>query len=196
MYLTVGLPNYIGSPPSCRPECLSSSECTLDKACINQRCVDPCLTTQCGARASCRVINHSPICACDLGYTGDPFRFCQEPPRIEPPKPNPCIPSPCGPFSECSVQLDAAVCNCLKDYIGNPPYCRAECVIDADCLTTQACVGQKCQDACREGRCGVAAECRAINHRGTCFCLEGYTGDPYSYCNTPPGKGGKNIKKT
>ena len=67
--------NYIGSPPSCRPECVTSSECPQNQACINQRCTDPCPGT-CGLQARCNVINHNPICSCPPGFTGDPFTRC------------------------------------------------------------------------------------------------------------------------
>lgn len=67
--------NYVGSPPACRPECTVSSECSLDKACMNQKCVDPCRGT-CGQNARCHVTNHNPICSCSVGYTGDPFVRC------------------------------------------------------------------------------------------------------------------------
>ncbi len=33
---------YLGSPPGCRPECVVSSECDHNLACINQKCRDPC----------------------------------------------------------------------------------------------------------------------------------------------------------
>lgn len=66
---------YIGSPPACRPECVVSSDCSLDKACNNQKCIDPCPGT-CGVNARCNVRNHSPICSCPLGYVGDPFVRC------------------------------------------------------------------------------------------------------------------------
>lgn len=66
---------YRGAPPSCRPECVSSSDCTLDKACNNQKCVNPCQGT-CGVQAKCQVINHNPICTCPSGYSGDPFTRC------------------------------------------------------------------------------------------------------------------------
>lgn len=74
------LPEYIGSPPSCRPECVVSSECPLKQACINQKCTDPCPGT-CGLNADCSVINHSPICSCSSGFTGDPFTRCFPIPR-------------------------------------------------------------------------------------------------------------------
>lgn len=69
------LVGYIGAPPQCRPECVVSSECPLDRACINQKCADPCPNT-CGVRAQCSVRNHNPICACPPGFTGDPFLQC------------------------------------------------------------------------------------------------------------------------
>jgi hypothetical protein len=66
---------YIGSPPGCRPECVVSSDCALDKACSNQKCVDPCPGT-CGINARCNVRNHSPICSCPPNHIGDPFIRC------------------------------------------------------------------------------------------------------------------------
>lgn len=69
------LSDYIGTPPSCRPECASSSECSLDKACINLKCKDPCPGV-CGQNARCQVTNHNPICSCSPGFRGDPFVQC------------------------------------------------------------------------------------------------------------------------
>lgn len=66
---------HIGSPPSCRPECLVSSECKLQMACVDRRCRDPC-EGACGRGARCQVIAHSPICTCNDGLTGDPFTYC------------------------------------------------------------------------------------------------------------------------
>lgn len=70
------LPTMTGSPPSCRPECVSSSDCDLSKACRNNRCVDPCIDANCGIDANCRVISHAPICSCREKYQGDPFVRC------------------------------------------------------------------------------------------------------------------------
>jgi hypothetical protein len=69
------LTGYIGSPPTCRPECVVSSECPQNQACNNQKCTDPCPGT-CGLQARCNVINHNPICSCPSGFTGDPFTRC------------------------------------------------------------------------------------------------------------------------
>lgn len=70
---------YIGAPPSCRPECVVSSECSATRSCVNYKCTDPCLGS-CGLGARCEVINHSPICSCLPGQTGDPFKSCFENP--------------------------------------------------------------------------------------------------------------------
>lgn len=70
------LPNYFGQPPNCRPECTVNSECPQNRACINQRCRDPCLGS-CGSNAECRTVSHSPVCYCAIGFTGDPFSGCQ-----------------------------------------------------------------------------------------------------------------------
>lgn len=66
---------FIGAPPSCRPECLVSSECNQQQACIRKKCVNPCEGV-CGQNTDCKVINHSPICTCRSSYTGDPFSRC------------------------------------------------------------------------------------------------------------------------
>lgn len=68
-------PSYVGSPPSCRPECVVSAECPLTQACLASKCRDPCPGT-CGQNARCQVVNHNPICSCSPGNTGDPFRQC------------------------------------------------------------------------------------------------------------------------
>lgn len=76
------LPNYIGSPPNCRPECTINADCSSNLACIQEKCKDPC-PGSCGFNALCNVINHTPICTCIEGYIGDPFTNChpKPPPR-------------------------------------------------------------------------------------------------------------------
>lgn len=69
------LPNYIGRSPNCRPECVTNSECSRNLACLNERCVDPCIGV-CSSQATCTVYNHQPNCRCPDGYTGDPFVAC------------------------------------------------------------------------------------------------------------------------
>lgn len=104
----------------------------------------------------------------------------ERPVIIEEPK-NPCIPTPCGLFSECKPVNNRAVCSCLPNYFGQPPNCRPECVVNSECALTKACINQRCKDPCA-GSCGVNAECRPVNHVPVCYCLAGFTGDPFSGC--------------
>lgn len=74
--------NYIGSPPYCRPECVMSQECPPNKACISEKCQNPC-DHICGSNAKCDVVNHTPICSCLPGYEGDAFIGCTKVPAGE-----------------------------------------------------------------------------------------------------------------
>lgn len=203
------LPQYISSPPNCRPECTVSAECAQNMACLNQKCADPCPGT-CGLNAKCQVVNHSPICSCSPGHTGDPFTRCypipckwptlstppknlsvefcfSAPPLLQEQIPyrNPCVPSPCGPNSQCQELNQSPVCSCLPTYIGTPPNCRPECTINSECSFVQACIREKCRDPC-PGSCGTNAKCSVINHTPICACIEGYSGDPFSFCSPKP----------
>lgn len=76
------LPEYHGNPyVSCRPECVANSDCPMNRACIRNKCQDPCPGT-CGIGALCIVSNHIPICSCPEEYTGDAFRQCSYVPII------------------------------------------------------------------------------------------------------------------
>ena len=67
---------YEGDPyTECRPECVSNSDCETTKACIGNKCEDPCEGI-CGINALCEVDNHNPICYCPSDLTGDPFTRC------------------------------------------------------------------------------------------------------------------------
>lgn len=206
------LPEFIGTPPACRPECTISSECATDRACVNQKCVDPCAADPCGSNAQCRVRNHSPICTCNNGFTGDAFTRCYPIPRelfdmsqpelihtermcisiLAPPIEiereeirDPCLPSPCGPNAECRNVNGVPSCSCLATFIGQPPNCRPECTINSECPSQQACINQKCRDPC-PGACGLNTVCRVINHTPTCLCIDGYVGNPFINCNPKP----------
>lgn len=176
------LKDFIGAPPNCRPECVSNTECSSNLACINQKCKDPC-PGLCGSNAVCRVISHTPMCVCSVGFAGDPFTQCllQQDPVYE--QSTPCIPSPCGSNAVCREQNGAGACHCLPEYIGNPyEGCRPECVLNSDCPSNRACIRNKCNDPC-PGTCGQNAQCLVINHLPSCNCRIGYSGDPYRYCS-------------
>lgn len=87
--------NYIGSPPYCRPECVLSDDCPQNKACIREKCQDPCINS-CGPNAECHVVAHSAYCSCKPGYQGDAFIGCSRIPEAVVETRDPCNPSPCG----------------------------------------------------------------------------------------------------
>lgn len=146
------LPNYFGSPPNCRPECVVNTDCPSDKSCIAEKCRNPC-EGSCGWNAECRVQNHIPICHCRTGYTGDPFTQCtiiQEPIIHDPIVNTPCDPSPCGSNADCND----GICTCRHNYFGDPySGCRPECTMNTDCSPQKTCINNRCVDPC-PGTCG------------------------------------------
>lgn len=103
------------------------------------------------------------------------------------PPTDPCVPSPCGPYSQCRVINNTPACSCLASYIGQPPNCRPECVIHADCPSNLACTNERCTDPC-PGSCGLQANCYVINHNPVCTCSPGYTGNALVACQLEPSK--------
>lgn len=154
----------------------------------------------CGQNAYCRTVNHIPTCMCNSGFYGDPFSFCNNERSkvhhhfcpcflnmlfldITQEVISPCSPSPCGSNAVCKEQNRAGSCTCISDYIGNPyEGCRPECTLNSDCPYNKACVRSKCKDPC-PGTCGQNSQCQVVNHLPMCTCFQGYTGNPFSFCN-------------
>nr|XP_027235378.1 fibropellin-1-like [Penaeus vannamei] len=169
--------DYIGDPKDrCRPQCVTNADCADDKACIDQKCRDPC-PGLCGVNAECEVVNHNPICFCPKDLTGDPFRFCVEkpPPRARPRASR----TRAGQLRVPPSADDKPICSCLPNFFGSP--CRPECTINPDCPMTLACINYKCVDPC-QGSCGINAKCSVVAHNPVCRCPDGLTGDPFSRC--------------
>lgn len=98
---------------------------------------------------------------------------------------DPCVPSPCGSNSQCQNNGGTPACSCLSTFIGMPPNCRPECVINSECPSNQACIRERCRDPC-PGSCGAGAQCHVLNHILVCTCQQGYTGDPFTRCFPKP----------
>lgn len=177
---------FFGNPLlACRPECVLNTECPHNKACINNKCEDPCAGV-CGVSAHCDIVNHFPVCYCPQEHTGDPFVSCYPVKPLLANPTNPCDPSPCGPYSRCLISQEGfATCSCLPGYRGIVPACKPECIVSSECLQTQACINQKCIDPC-PGTCGHNANCLVINHNPICTCPTGQQGDPFVHCYTVP----------
>lgn len=68
--------DYVGNPYElCQPECVINDHCPSNRACIRNKCADPCAGT-CGQNAVCDVFNHVPMCSCPPGMSGNAFVFC------------------------------------------------------------------------------------------------------------------------
>lgn len=176
---------YQGDPyVGCRPECVLNTDCPRDRACVRNKCINPCPGT-CAPNAICDVLNHIAMCRCPDGMIGNAFIQCNTPPVQNQPPINPCAPSPCGPNSRCRVFNDNAVCTCIEDYVGTPPNCRPECTRNSDCLPSLACQQQHCIDPC-PGTCGYNAICQVVNHAPICSCAPQYIGNPFLGCTPKP----------
>jgi hypothetical protein len=68
--------DYLGDPQAgCHPECTIPSDCPDNRACLNQKCRDPCPGT-CGLNAQCQARNHVANCICPEGFMGNAFIQC------------------------------------------------------------------------------------------------------------------------
>jgi len=111
-------------------DCLTNDDCPLDKACRNQKCVNPCLGTQCGSRAECRVNYHQSYCVCPPGLQGNPIVSCKEVGCTEDAD---CAPDKrcnfdngqcvkvCTGYNDCAPQADCYASNHVKDCRCRPP---------------------------------------------------------------------------
>lgn len=150
------LPQYTGSPPNCRPECVSNNECPSHQACINQKCKDPCPGT-CGANAECYVVSHTPNCMCSNYYTGNPF--------VE------CVPAPCKETSSALLTKRCGVAIYQFQYN----------FISLSHVLVEPNTGDQ-HSPCSPTPCGSNAVCKELNGAGSCSCLPDYQGNPYEGC--------------
>ncbi|XP_014249775.1 neurogenic locus notch homolog protein 2 [Cimex lectularius] len=73
------LPGYLGDAlTSCRRgECSSDRECSHDKTCVNYMCRSTCEVGSCGHGAQCTPRDHTAVCTCPPGTTGQPLTSCR-----------------------------------------------------------------------------------------------------------------------
>lgn len=135
------LPNFIGTPPNCKPECQSNDECETHMACHDRVCKNPCINEICSKNAKCTVKMHVPTCECERNYTGNPFIECTPVRKflrntsfectadddcsanstcIDHVCKNPCNGTKCGVHAECNVSNHSAICSCRAGYTGEP----------------------------------------------------------------------------
>lgn len=205
-------PGYSGNPQyGCfKLECQSNDECSDDKTCYNNECINPCvLSNPCAVNAECFGHEHRTACRCLSGYKGSPFERCE---RLECTANydcpgdracinnhciNPCeADSPCASNAICFVRNHAASCKC-PDHLpnGNPlSYCERtligigpECHVDDDCPSKLACIREKCVEPCKELiPCAQSARCSVLDSSPVrtlvCECPELFVPDENGEC--------------
>lgn len=58
-------------------ECYKNDDCSNDRTCVNEQCVNPCASNNpCAQGAFCHVQNHQSFCRCPAGFLGQPTIEC------------------------------------------------------------------------------------------------------------------------
>jgi hypothetical protein len=139
--------------------CDVSTECPAIQACHNRRCVSPC---NCGVGAICEVVQHTPLCFCPEGYSGNPKEACRKRNFLQ---------------YISSMALD------YKSVQHAFFLFSVECVLDTDCNDDQVCHNNECINPCLVfSQCHVSAECYAEQHTAKCRCPPGLIGNPLEQC--------------
>lgn len=131
-----------GKTPLPRPECKMDIDCPSQYACIEQRCLNPCLENNvCTADQECRVLDTLPLrtimCQCPPDTIADLSGRCKAIVVVEPQcrvdsdctDREKCISGNCveacridmcGINALCNSQHHQAICSCSPGYTGNP----------------------------------------------------------------------------
>lgn len=57
-------------------QCHLDQDCANHETCLDGKCVDACLITQCGFNAQCKSTSHTGICFCSQDFTGNAYIEC------------------------------------------------------------------------------------------------------------------------
>lgn len=202
---------FIGSPyVECKPEiiaeCFVDADCPPKSACLSSKCVNPCTVLKpCATPAQCEVSPTLPvrtmICTCPPGYISSGGGLCRpftpfsdiaceidtnctsNHACISSVCQNPCE---CGPNTDCQIKNHKPVCACRPGFIGDARtgcydvLCRS----DTQCSDDETCINNRCVPACSVDSelCGTSAECYGTNHRASCRCKVGTSGNPSIGC--------------
>ena len=198
---------YVACLPFEPPECVQDKDCPTDEVCLEEKCINPCLTLNpCVAPATCKLVDTMPIrtmvCICPDGYVTDDNGGCRTLPPIksgceaddECPQVEACInavcrdPCGCGLNARCDIVNHRPVCICEPGFYGDPEVaCLAlGCQSDSECKETHACRSGECTPVCGPDGlpCGGNADCTGIAHKPICTCPVGLDGDPYLTCSS------------
>lgn len=174
------------------------------------RDIDECVESPCGSNSICINTPGSFDCKCLPGHFGNPFamcstvsNYCDDPHRCVCGPRNACPTGyrcdggkcsdlcdgvSCGPRAACAL----GQCVCPLGYIGDANdhskgcHLRGQCEIDQDCRGNEICFQtgkgvRSCVDACGKFQCGPNALCVSSNHRSSCICQGGFSGNPTDF---------------
>jgi len=143
--------------------------------CFDSKFVTSAIFTAVGLRGPQQPISVSVGCRSDSECP--PTQACVNK-RCE----DPCAFTQCGLNAFCRVDGNhRARCYCQPGTRGNPLIrCeRPQCTTDSDCPNHLACRNERCADPCD---CAPTAQCTVADHRPSCRCPTGYTGNPQVSC--------------
>ena len=128
-----------------------------NKACLESYCQDPCRepSDPCGVNTDCETIDHRPVCQCPVGWAGNPHIQC---------------------YQSKFLLLGHILGQCLTFSSVD------QCLTNADCPLTKACISDKCVDPCLSTFCGERAQCNVEFHKSHCYCPQGLQGNPLVKC--------------
>ncbi|QQP34980.1 Putative LOC101893139, partial [Caligus rogercresseyi] len=185
-------------------ECTSNEDCSDDKMCHENTCVNPCiLQNPCAINAKCTPSNHVSKCQCPFNMKGDPYAACVEVEcSVNEDCPSeracyqdkcidPCVlDSPCAPNAICKTSQHRSSCVCPPPLIGNPLVSCAEkeplpvevekeCTVDSDCPSQLACLNERCENPCYSlSPCHSSSMCSVVDttpfRTMVCTCREGW----------------------
>ena len=61
-----------------KPQCVTDSDCDIDKECYQGSCRFACSSVSCGLNAKCVPQFHKGVCECLNGYQGNPTIACKK----------------------------------------------------------------------------------------------------------------------
>ncbi|XP_038215243.1 fibrillin-1-like [Zerene cesonia] len=141
-------------------DCFSDDDCSEITKCLENQCVNPCDKSPCAANTDCYVSKHEPVCECQSGSHGDPYKGCvkfecikdSDCPSDEACVNNKCrnscnIPRACGRNANCVSRDHIGHCYCASGFTGDPvlgcvpvQYCND----DSRCSSGTKCIDNLC----------------------------------------------------
>ena len=161
--------------------CTHDGECPSKHACFAGECLNPCLVIDpCVTNAECEVKDELParvmVCTCRPGFSGKGDVRCEK-------------------ISMSTVTFHLSTTLIFSNYFLAIPV-EIGCSSDYECPPTKACENRACVNPCRiRSPCSPRATCIPSDHKATCTCPPGMTGNPTRECHPCMFFQHKKIKK-